>query len=100
VARQEIDEILHDIRDMSKKYKTQNSFEQPLIIIMNFVEKATSNQSLMIIRCCGELVPSETPENRTKLVQEVWKTMENLSKILISNTRLNNNFNCLIRCSY
>ncbi len=58
VARQEIDELLQDIRDM---------------------KKATSNQSLMMIRCCGELVPSENSENRTKLVQEVWKTMETLN---------------------
>ena len=49
-------------------------------------EKATSSQSLMIIRCCGDLVPEETPENRTKLVQEIWKTMENLSMFPLNET--------------
>jgi len=52
-------------------------------IVFSSKEKATSSQSLMIIRCCGDLVPSETPENRTKMVQEVLKTMENLSKFLV-----------------
>jgi hypothetical protein len=39
---------------------------------------ATSTQSLMIIRCCGNLVPEEIPEVRTKLVNEIWQTFENL----------------------
>ncbi|XP_049788788.1 leucine-rich PPR motif-containing protein, mitochondrial [Schistocerca nitens] len=39
---------------------------------------ATSTQSLLIIRCCGNLVPEESPEVRTKIVNEVWKTLENL----------------------
>ncbi|XP_039283896.1 leucine-rich PPR motif-containing protein, mitochondrial [Nilaparvata lugens] len=39
---------------------------------------ATSTQSLMVIRCCGNLVPEETPEFRTKLVKEVWSTLEKL----------------------
>jgi len=40
--------------------------------------KATASQSLMIIRCCGNLVPEETPEQRTKLVEEIWKTFQKL----------------------
>ncbi|RZF34823.1 hypothetical protein LSTR_LSTR011210 [Laodelphax striatellus] len=39
---------------------------------------ATSTQSLMVIRCCGNLVPEETPEFRTNLVKEVWSTLEKL----------------------
>ncbi|CAH1403829.1 unnamed protein product [Nezara viridula] len=39
---------------------------------------ATSTQSLMIIRCCGNLVPEESPEVRTKLVNEIWSTFEKL----------------------
>ncbi|CAG7724718.1 unnamed protein product [Allacma fusca] len=58
INRKEIEEILGDIRE---------------------IKEATSSQSLMILRCCGELVPGESPENRTKLVQEVWKTMESLN---------------------
>ncbi|KAG6445714.1 leucine-rich PPR motif-containing protein, mitochondrial [Manduca sexta] len=32
----------------------------------------TSSQSLLVIRCCGELVPEELPEQRTLLVQKIW----------------------------
>jgi len=35
---------------------------------------ATPTQSLMILRCCGNLVPDELPENRTALAQ---KNLEN-----------------------
>lgn len=41
-------------------------------------KSATSTQSLMIIRCCGNLVPEETPEFRTQLVNEIWNTFEKL----------------------
>ncbi|XP_055546807.1 leucine-rich PPR motif-containing protein, mitochondrial [Wyeomyia smithii] len=40
---------------------------------------ATSAQSLLVIRCCGNLVPEELPEVRTALVQEIWKTLNSLS---------------------
>lgn len=51
-----------------------------MVFFVDFPEKATSSQSLMIIRCCGELIPEEPPTNRTELVQQVWKTLESLSK--------------------
>ncbi|CAG7733766.1 unnamed protein product, partial [Allacma fusca] len=54
----EIEEILGDIRE---------------------IKEATVSQSLMLLRCCGELVPGESPENRTKLVHEVWQTIESLN---------------------
>ncbi|XP_050542701.1 leucine-rich PPR motif-containing protein, mitochondrial-like isoform X8 [Daktulosphaira vitifoliae] len=41
-------------------------------------KSATSSQSLLIIRCCGTLLPDELPENRTKLVQKIWTTLNNL----------------------
>ncbi|XP_053691599.1 leucine-rich PPR motif-containing protein, mitochondrial [Sabethes cyaneus] len=40
---------------------------------------ATSAQSLLVIRCCGNLVPEELPEVRTALVQEIWKTLNGLN---------------------
>lgn len=39
---------------------------------------ATSTQSLHIIRCCGNLIPEESPEIRTRLIQEIWKTLDNI----------------------
>lgn len=40
--------------------------------------QATSTQSLLIIRCCGNLVPEESPEVRTRLVNEIWETLEKI----------------------
>ncbi|XP_058819809.1 leucine-rich PPR motif-containing protein, mitochondrial [Topomyia yanbarensis] len=40
---------------------------------------ATSAQSLLVIRCCGNLVPEELPEVRTALVQEIWNTLNSLN---------------------
>lgn len=40
---------------------------------------ATTSQSLLVIRCCGNLVPEELPETRTKLVQEIWNTLNKLN---------------------
>lgn len=54
-----------DIEDILEEIKTNQS--------------ATSSQSLLVIRCCGNLVPEELPETRTKLVQEIWKTLNNLN---------------------
>lgn len=54
-----------DIEDVLEEIRTQRS--------------ATSSQSLLVIRCCGNLVPEELPEVRTKLVQEIWKTLNKLN---------------------
>ncbi|XP_037041039.1 leucine-rich PPR motif-containing protein, mitochondrial isoform X2 [Bradysia coprophila] len=43
------------------------------------IKTASSSQSLMLIRCCGNVVPEELPAVRTALVQEIWKTLNNLN---------------------
>ncbi|XP_005185081.3 leucine-rich PPR motif-containing protein, mitochondrial [Musca domestica] len=58
ISRRDIEDVLEEIR-------TQRS--------------ATSSQSLLVIRCCGNLVPEELPEVRTALVQEIWKTLNALN---------------------
>ncbi|XP_022232197.2 LOW QUALITY PROTEIN: leucine-rich PPR motif-containing protein, mitochondrial [Drosophila obscura] len=58
ISRRDLEEILDEIRT----HRT-----------------ATSSQSLMVIRCCGNLVPEELPEVRTALVQEIWKTLNALN---------------------
>lgn len=40
------------------------------------LESATTTQSLLLIRCCGNLVAEEPQHLRTKLVQDVWKMFE------------------------
>ncbi|XP_044733810.1 leucine-rich PPR motif-containing protein, mitochondrial [Chrysoperla carnea] len=58
ISRRDIEDILDEIRHS---------------------QSPSSSQSLLIIRCCGNLVPEEQPEIRTKLVQEIWKTLNKLN---------------------
>uniref|UniRef100_A0AAG5DD85 Pentacotripeptide-repeat region of PRORP domain-containing protein n=1 Tax=Anopheles atroparvus TaxID=41427 RepID=A0AAG5DD85_ANOAO len=58
ISRRDLEEVLEEIR---------------------INRSATSAQSLLVIRCCGNLVPEELPEVRTALVQEIWKTLKNLN---------------------
>lgn len=57
ISRRDVEELIEEIQ--SSKY-------------------ATSSQSLLVIRCCGNLVPDELPETRTKIVQEMWNTLHKL----------------------
>ncbi|KAL1506626.1 hypothetical protein ABEB36_005952 [Hypothenemus hampei] len=58
ISRRDIEDVLEEIRN---------------------ARSATSSQSLLVIRCCGTLVPDEMPEIRTKLVQEIWNTLNKLN---------------------
>lgn len=58
ISRRDIEDVLEEIRS---------------------TRSATSSQSLLVIRCCGNLVPEEMPEIRTKLVQEIWNTLIKLN---------------------
>ncbi|KAK9707701.1 Pentacotripeptide-repeat region of PRORP [Popillia japonica] len=58
ISRRDIEDVLEEIRNS---------------------RSATSSQSLLVIRCCGNLVPEEQPEVRTKLVQEIWNTLKKLN---------------------
>lgn len=58
ISRRDIEDVLEEIRNC---------------------RSATSSQSLLVIRCCGNLVPEELPEVRTRLVQEIWNTLNKLN---------------------
>lgn len=58
ISRRDLEEVLEEIRQQ---------------------RTATSSQSLLVIRCCGNLVPEEMPEVRTALVQDIWRTLNNLN---------------------
>ncbi|KAF5275552.1 hypothetical protein FQR65_LT04155 [Abscondita terminalis] len=58
ISRRDIEDVLEEIRSS---------------------RTATSSQSLLVIRCCGSLVPEELPEVRTKLVEEIWNTLIKLN---------------------
>lgn len=57
ISKKEIEEILKEIK-ISKA--------------------ATPSQSLMVLRCCGNLVPDELPENRTILVKKIWEAINQI----------------------
>ncbi|XP_043224122.1 leucine-rich PPR motif-containing protein, mitochondrial-like [Amphibalanus amphitrite] len=38
----------------------------------------SSSQSLLLIRCCGNLVAEELPEQRTQLAQNIWQTLQSI----------------------
>ncbi|XP_053612584.1 leucine-rich PPR motif-containing protein, mitochondrial [Plodia interpunctella] len=54
ISKKDIDEVFDEIRSKNN---------------------ITSSQSLLVIRCCGELVPEELPEQRTLLVQKIWNVL-------------------------
>ncbi|XP_030763676.1 leucine-rich PPR motif-containing protein, mitochondrial [Sitophilus oryzae] len=58
VSRRDIEDVLEEIQN---------------------ARSASSSQSLLVIRCCGSLVPEELPEVRTKLVEEIWSTLNRLN---------------------
>uniref|UniRef100_A0A8D8WCH4 Leucine-rich PPR motif-containing protein, mitochondrial n=1 Tax=Cacopsylla melanoneura TaxID=428564 RepID=A0A8D8WCH4_9HEMI len=39
----------------------------------------SSTQALMLIRCCGDLLPEEIPAIRTQLAQTLWQTFDKLN---------------------
>lgn len=43
----------------------------------------------MLLRCCGNLIPDELPENRTKLVNKIWKAINSIGMHIISLLKLN-----------
>lgn len=65
----------HDVRRTGRitKRELEDVLEE-----LRHTRSATSTQSLLIIRCCGNLVPEASLEVRTQLVNEIWKTLENI----------------------
>jgi len=61
----------------SRSFDLKN-FHLIILFVYFFVEIATPSQSLMVLRCCGNLVPDELPENRTILVQQIWQALNQI----------------------
>lgn len=78
ISKKEIEEILNEI-NISSEWFLEFVIN---LLINNYVffvtETATPSQSLMLLRCCGSLVPDELPENRTLLVQQIWQTINTI----------------------
>ncbi|XP_075976120.1 leucine-rich PPR motif-containing protein, mitochondrial-like [Anticarsia gemmatalis] len=84
-----------DIYQKNRVYR--NDFTRILAKVkeLNFSKK---KQGLLLIQCCGELMPDETPAARMMLVEEVWNTIKphtqfdidhynELLKVYIANNR-------------
>ena len=46
------------------------------LMCFHYSENATPQQCVLMIHCCGNLAAEEQPEHRTKLVHEIWNTLE------------------------
>ncbi|CAB3256339.1 unnamed protein product [Arctia plantaginis] len=84
-----------DIHQKNRVYR--NDFMRVLVKVkeLNF---STKKQGLLLIRCCGELMPDESPPSRMALVEQVWTTImphtkfeiehyNELLKVYIANNR-------------
>lgn len=86
ISKKEIEQVLNEINVSSEFYleflTTRLVFH--IIFFIFFVETATPSQSLMVLRCCGNLVPDELPENRTILVQKIWQAINQIGMTLFT----------------
>lgn len=61
-----------DIYQKNRVYR--NDFMRVLAKVQEF-NFSTMKQGLLLIRCCGELMPDESPSSRMALVEQVWTTI-------------------------
>ena len=73
--QQKLDEIDMHLQKVGRI--TRNDVND-VINMLKTIRKTTSVQSLLMIRCCGNLVVDEYPENRMKMVKDLWSTLEEL----------------------
>lgn len=62
-----------DIHNKNRVYKND------LVRVINKVKElnfSTKKQGLLLIRCCTELMPDETPSTRMALVEQIWNTIK------------------------
>lgn len=62
-----------DIHQKNRVYKND------LVRVINKVKEmnfSTKRQGLLLIRCCTELLPDETPSSRMELVELIWNTIK------------------------
>ncbi|XP_045480042.1 leucine-rich PPR motif-containing protein, mitochondrial [Harmonia axyridis] len=66
-------------QDVRKSGRISKRDIEDVLEEIRYSRSATTSQSLLVIRCCGNLVPEELPEVRTKLVKEIWNTLNKLN---------------------
>ena len=79
VSKADIESIVAEIKANSIVLKQPTiKMYMFLITFICYSEMISSSQSLLLIRCCGNLVPEEHPKERNKLVQEIWSMLESM----------------------
>uniref|UniRef100_T1IT81 Pentacotripeptide-repeat region of PRORP domain-containing protein n=1 Tax=Strigamia maritima TaxID=126957 RepID=T1IT81_STRMM len=76
----EVDNLIATIDklDMAIRKVSRISIKDVEIVFKHFINsgKTEPKDSLLVIRCCGELLPEEKLETRTTLVTEIWNSFE------------------------
>ncbi|XP_060804000.1 leucine-rich PPR motif-containing protein, mitochondrial [Amyelois transitella] len=70
-----------DIHQKNRVYKND------LMRVMNKVKDlrfSSSKQGLLLIRCCGELLPDEAPAARMALVEQLWNILKTHTKFEVA----------------
>ncbi|XP_053615995.1 leucine-rich PPR motif-containing protein, mitochondrial-like [Plodia interpunctella] len=62
-----------DIHQKNRVYKNDLKRVMNKVKEMNF---STTRQSLLLISCCGELLPDEAPSTRMALTEEIWNILK------------------------
>ena len=70
--------IVNQIKELSTKCLKHSFNCHRLMLSFLLSETVTSTQSLLLLRCCGSLVPEEPAASRTKLAGKIWKLFEQL----------------------
>lgn len=59
-------------------YQKNRVYKNDFLRVLNKVEDlnlSSKKQGLLLIKCCTELLPDETPNSRVALVEQVWNTL-------------------------
>ncbi|XP_018009682.1 leucine-rich PPR motif-containing protein, mitochondrial [Hyalella azteca] len=83
-TRSEKDNHSYELSNLLERLNTEgrmfgrisNKLVQDAISLLRKPESVSSSQSLVVLRCCGALMPEELPDYRTKLAQNVWQILE------------------------
>lgn len=62
-----------DIHQKNRVYKND------LVTVINKIKElnvSSKKQGLLLLKCCTELLPDETPSSRMALVEQIWNTIK------------------------
>lgn len=60
-------------------YQKNRVYKNDLVKVINKVKElnlSSKKQGLLLLKCCTELLPDESPSSRIALVEQVWNTIK------------------------